>query len=106
MYDQHDGSTPVKRTKTPSPLWNLDIGQFQQAIDWLKTEAQASGYDVAEARFVPDLATWMFYDGEGELTVRISHGIVERVKVALEEIYQHRLDAQIDELMKQPRREW
>lgn len=97
----------LKLTKPQHELHRVDLTTFQQAIDWIRGELLAFGYEATEARLFADLATWMFYDVDNNLLIRVPHDLVERVKVALEKRHDAELEQHIERLLKdKPQQSW
>ena len=106
MEQQSWSEMGIRTSKVPSPLWNVNLCEYQQAVDWLRGELLAFGYEATTARFDPDRAMWYFYDATGRLQMRLSHETIDRTKRWLEAWYQKRLDADIRTLTQAPKREW
>ena len=93
--------------RKPQPhLYCVSLHEHQQAIQWIAGNLRDEGYLSAEARLVPEWGYWLFYDSEGNLLIRVDHADVMRVTAVFETLHQREMDARIDALLKEPKREW
>jgi hypothetical protein len=85
----------------------VSLIEYQQAIDWLSVWIRGVVGDVAvEAQLIPEWEYWLFYADNGDILVRVRHEDIERLTVVFAKQWEQSLDAQIDALMKEPKREW
>lgn len=95
------------RPSKPQPhLYSVSLSEFQQAIDRLSYELRLLGFNPIEARLIPEWEHWLFYDEDGNILIRVQHWYVERVAAVFQRFHTEAIDAQIDALMKEPKREW
>ena len=67
----------MTRSKVINPLHNVDLGQYEKCVEWVRRYARTAGFDVYGCVFDPDAATWFFYDFEGRLVLRLGHVTME-----------------------------
>jgi hypothetical protein len=95
------------RLSKPQPrLYSVSLSEFQQGIDRISSELREHGYFAVEARLIPEWGHWLFYDVDGHILIRVDHWLVERVVAVYRLAHERELDAQIDALLKEPKREW
>jgi hypothetical protein len=59
-----------------------------------------------EARLIPELELWVFYDRDGNVLAKVSHELIERTTLVCDALHEREMDARIDEMMKLPKTGW
>lgn len=87
-YDGDNGG--VKLTKPRPPGFKVDTNDFEKAINWIKDHLKRHhGVMVVKVLHEANLDMWFFYENENEASVSLSHEMMERILLVLNQIEWH-----------------